>query len=376
GSGSAGGGGFGGGGGFWSFTLPARHILVFRFAESCLEGCYRDTIPSMALVIGVDEAGYGPNLGPLVIGLSAWKTGEVRSRGSGVGDAQATVNLYEQLADVVCDSPDGERVAIADSKALYKPGSGLGLLERGVLGTLAAMHDDAPKSWSALVEVTGADPNRRRRKLPWHETGFDPELTVDCADEDVASAARLLKQSSPTASLTAIRARLVFPAEFNELVERFDSKGLALSHVTLELLRDAVAAVPSPPPPTPIRVTCDKHGGRNRYAELLVEHFPEYPIATVCEGRRESRYRFGPDARFDVCFRTQGEEQLETALASMTAKYLRELAMKALNQFWTSHVPGLKPTAGYPVDAKRFKADIEEKRRELEIDDAVLWRKR
>lgn len=50
--------------------------------------------------------------------------------------------------------------------------------------------------------------------------------------------------------------------------------------------------------------------------------------------------------------------------------------MRALNDFWISHQPGLKPTAGYPVDAKRFKAEIAEIQRRLTIEDGLLWRER
>ena len=38
------------------------------------------------------------------------------------------------------------------------------------------------------------------------------------------------------------------------------------------------------------------------------------------------------------------------ALASMLAKYLREVFMRQFNRFWLGHVDGLKPTAGYPGD--------------------------
>jgi len=41
------------------------------------------------------------------------------------------------------------------------------------------------------------------------------------------------------------------------------------------------------------------------------------------------------------------------ALASMVSKYLRELLMGEFNRFWQEHVPGLRPTAGYPTDAAR-----------------------
>jgi hypothetical protein len=97
----------------------------------------------------------------------------------------------------------------------------------------------------------------------------------------------------------------------------------------------------------------------------------------VCEGAAESRYRWGAtDSRVEVAFRVKGEGFLPTALASMTAKYLRELAMRAFNEFWCARVPNLRPTAGYPTDAPRFKREIAALQRELGIDDHVLWRNR
>jgi hypothetical protein len=50
--------------------------------------------------------------------------------------------------------------------------------------------------------------------------------------------------------------------------------------------------------------------------------------------------------------------------------------MRAFNQFWAGHLPDLRPTAGYPVDARRFKRDIAAVQRDLGIDDRVLWRTR
>ena len=60
----------------------------------------------------------------------------------------------------------------------------------------------------------------------------------------------------------------------------------------------------------------------------------------------------------------------------MTAKYLRELAMLAFNGFWKERLPELKPTAGYPDDAKRFQADIQSAFTEMNLPLEHLWRKR
>ena len=84
--------------------------------------------------------------------------------------------------------------------------------------------------------------------------------------------------------------------------ERFGSKGAALSHVTIGLLRevmdvgtcDAVSRARLTAVDSPVFALCDKHGGRNRYAALLQHHFSEHWIEPVCESHAESRYEWGP----------------------------------------------------------------------------------
>ncbi len=58
-------------------------------------------------------------------------------------------------------------------------------------------------------------------------------------------------------------------------------------------------------------------------------------------------------------FSVGGDSFAPTALASMTAKYLRERLMAGVNRYWQSHIADLQPTAGYPLDAKRFRSQIE-----------------
>jgi len=60
----------------------------------------------------------------------------------------------------------------------------------------------------------------------------------------------------------------------------------------------------------------------------------------------------------------------------MVCKYVRELSMELFNEFWQSHVSDLKPTKGYPQDARRFRADIAQAQSVLGISDQVLWRER
>jgi hypothetical protein len=376
---------------------------------------------AMTVLIGVDEAGYGPNFGPLVVAATAWRVDQ-ESGVSGQGSKRVLIHkpagcatkravassptahgfpdLYKLLRKAVVRSPaeSSRRLAIADSKALYKAGFGVKQLERGVLAALAATEGATgrgsgmlPASSAACVErvaellaATGADPDGRRRELACH--GDDEQvLPLESLAKEICELAAKLRQACEQngVALIAIRARFIFPAEFNALVDYFGTKGGALSHVTLELVRRVVdevtdAGVGDEPARLDSMLIClDKHGGRNRYTALLQHHFPDSWIEPISENRNRSRYQWRHgEMTVEAHFRVGCEELLPTALASMTAKYHRELAMRAFNAFWTSRLPELRATAGYPGDSHRFKAEIQSLQRELGIDDRVLWRSR
>jgi len=234
--------------------------------------------------------------------------------------------------------------------------------------------DRRPDTWLDVWKSLAPDAVDSMRSVPWY-ADHDTPVPMDADTSELDSLGRALTEGLDAAGvrLLDIRSRAVFPERFNELVETYDNKGAALSHTTLDL----VAQVMRPIERGPISILCDKHGGRNRYGPLLEEHFPDSLIEIHGEGRERSVYQFGPpQRRVDIRFQMKGETHLPAALASMASKYLRELAMRAFNAFWCDKVPDLKPTAGYPQDAKRFKAEIADKQNELGIEDRVLWRNR
>src|SRR5205085_11536981 len=105
---------------------------------------------------------------------------------------------------------------------------------------------------------------------------------------------------------------------------------------------------------------------------------PDGMVIAQQESAARSAYRFlGSSPQVSVTFQPRADAgHFCVALASMASKYLRELLMREFNRFWQAHVPGLKPTAGYPTDAARFLEAIRPTAERLGITEAVLWRRK
>jgi hypothetical protein len=318
----------------------------------------------MKFLIGVDEAGYGPNLGPLIVATTVWQLPE----------EVETDGLYRALKKFVVgpESRAQNRLVVGDSKLLYRNRQDLGRLESVVLGAAVQLGLTCARwreLWSSLAQRCMDELTRE----PWFAE-FDAALPVEAdSSEIVRCAARWRTAFEATGiQLLAIRIAAVFPEEWNRLLQESAGKGDVLSRTTLELVRDCCEKHLST---GALFVHCDKHGGRNRYGHLLQQVFPDYLVEIYRESRPLSLYRWGPpDRRIEFCFEAKGECCLGSALASMVAKYLRELAMQPFNRFWCERVPALRSTAGYPTDARRFWQETADLRRDLAIEDNLVWR--
>jgi hypothetical protein len=209
---------------------------------------------------------------------------------------------------------------------------------------------------------------------PWHD-GYNEPLPLATTADDLTSVFALLADGcrSRKVRLAALEADVLSPRRFNDELAACGNKAEVLSLTTLRLARRLVDDLP----PGEVIVACDKHGGRAYYAALLQHVFESDLVRVRKETPALSIYQLVARGRtIEFRFMEKGERMLPTALASMTAKYLRELAMRPFNAFWQRHVPGLKPTAGYPTDAGRFYRDIRAARQRLGIDDRDLWRER
>jgi hypothetical protein len=320
----------------------------------------------MAWVIGIDEAGYGPKLGPFVMTAVALR----------VPDDPAGGDLWRRLAAAVRrdTDPDDGRLLVADSKVVYSPARGLRPLETAVLAASGPAGDNGCLLLHRYLEEFYGSSQAALRREPWYSG--TTALPVETEAAHAVAARTRFAEACRDAGVTCglVRGVVVCAEQFNALTEAAHSKGAVLRHGLAELVRECWRLGDD----EPLTFFVDKHGGRNTYAAMLQDAVPEGFVLAHQEGmarsvyavaglRREVRWTFQPRA---------DAEHFSVAMASMVSKYVREVLMGEFNRFWQQQVPGLKPTAGYPGDSARFYEAIRPAAERLGIPEVGLWRRK
>ena len=350
----------------------------------------------MALIYcGIDEAGYGPMLGPLCVGFSAFRVEDWTPEGG-------APDLWKLLDKAVCRKGRDSRgrIAVADSKKLKlsnqsKTRHPLTHLERGVLAFGGLVGEEPGPRVPRICEPSGlsepaepAEHSRHGRGTQGRELESDEALFtalgahmephVWYAGEPVAlplagSAAQLgisrnkLALACEGAGVVplALACIAVGESEFNEAVRTGGSKAHLTTRCFARYLRRVVERWGDSG--DEVRVVCDRHGGRTSYGSMIEMAVRGLgcEVETLEETERCSRYVISGGASPEeqgvhVQFRPEAEEaHLPVALASMTAKLVRELSMARFNRYWCARMPELKPTAGYVQDARRWLEDLD-----------------
>jgi hypothetical protein len=321
------------------------------------------------IVAGVDEAGYGPLLGPLVVGCAAFEI-------AGVDPAAVDVPcLWKRLGKYVSRNrlKSGKKIHVNDSKAVYSPSLGLKELERSVLAlstTWRGWCDGLDALLERLAEHAVAD----LPEYDWYRCGDGERFPVEQEGLPIRLFANALGPHMQQAGTTCVHmaARVVFERQFNRMVNATRNKSDALFSIAAIHLDYLLRTFAS----RGLLIVCDRQGGRERYGRLLRQMFEEWELEIDHETAAHSEYRLtnrGQVVRLVFCEKAEAG-CMSVALASMISKYLREAFMRRFNAYWKHHLPEVKPTAGYYGDGVRFLSDIEPKRRELGIRDEDLIR--
>lgn len=293
--------------------------------------------------VGIDEAGYGPLLGPLVIGAAAFR---VPAEGP---------SMRERLEGIVCRArgrrrKDDLRVAIDDSKEV-KGRLGLEGLCRGVCAAAVGAGCAVPTDLADWLERFGDRGVEAFEGDPWFEAPARERIPPFEAPPGFRER-WLLRGVEPLGVLVSP----LTPAELNEAFDATGNKARVLFLATMALLVRVLDAWPG----EDVTVLLDREGGRLDYGPYLAQVFPYQRLEALPSPRGEAHYAMREGGRtVRLAFVTKGDrEDLAAGLASMAAKMTRELFMGRLNAWFAARRPGLRPTAGYVEDGRRFLAEV------------------
>ncbi len=325
--------------------------------------------PVPLIYAGIDEAGYGPLLGPLCVGASVFRV-------DGWVEGEPAPDLWKALSGAVCrETRDSRRrIAVGDSKKLKLANSSvtkhpLTHLERGVLAFLSALASDAgdgaacPDSDLLMLQRLGV-------VLPeeaWY-SGEAEACPVGTSAGAVGIASNTLRLALERAGVGVVymKCSAIGEGAFNEIVQAAGTKAAATEAALVEHLwtiweRWGTLGAESG---GGVRVVCDRQGGRAFYTEMLQRAFPGVDVQETHQSETQSRYELrgtgagsedGRARHMHVLFLVESEQHhLPVAMASMIAKLTRETLMARFNRHWRARLPELKPTAGYRGDGWRW----------------------
>jgi ribonuclease HII len=333
----------------------------------------------MLIYAGIDEAGYGPMLGPLCVAATAFVVSDHDADPGG-----DICDLWKKLNRAVCRKRTDKRrrIAVDDSKKLKLPNDfdsngshPLKHLERGVLSFLGAGRESASVGGSAVCDCDDqlfGELSVTCSTAPWYSSSTP--LPVAHSEDELRIAINRLRRTLADEGVACalMRCEAIDAEAFNCQVELMGVK----SSVNFCAVMRHIDAIWKRWPHDSPHIVVDRQGGRTHYLRDLMISYPEAHVQILEETELLSQYRVEQGgSSCKISFAVEAESAyLPVALASMVAKYVRELFMIRLNRYFQGLMPELKATAGYTEDARRYLAQIDPLIASLGVDRRSLVR--
>jgi ribonuclease HII len=286
----------------------------------------------MSLHIGIDEVGYGPILGPLVV--TSVKTRFFKP-----------INFWRLF----------NFIKVCDSKRLYHGRQDFPDLEFSALSFLQALSTSGLPNYRQLMQrfvLPEFIPDLAR--YPWYQR--DLRLPLETRGSAIKASSRHITWVLRQLDLSLdVRVVLVESTEINRGINATGNKAEYLWKLCKRLILLALSSGDSY-----ITIEVGRLGGRKFYLQHLLPLFADSAIWVMEEREERSIYQITSNSRMiELRFLKDAEDHsFHVALSSIIGKYFRELSMKLWNRYWSHLVPQIAPTSGYAKDAKRFLADI------------------
>ena len=228
-----------------------------------IDGTGNGAIPQ-GIWVGIDEAGYGPNLGPLVM--------------TAVVAEGRPPDVWADLAAKVCRAGEpGDRLWVDDSKLVYQGRKGRDRLDAACLAAILAPGRERPETLGTLFDAVGAGTLDEVELTHWVES--DPPLSGEAPADGPLGCEHW--------RIVEVRSVVVGPMRFNADLDATGSKALVHFRAFARLLGHVWGRVGDD---VPASVLSDKHGGRHYYASALSDAFPDAWLDRGVEGADLSHY--------------------------------------------------------------------------------------
>lgn len=306
------------------------------------------------LVMGVDENGLGPVLGPLV------------TTGIGLSVARYQMGRHYEI---------GRELGIDDSKATAAFGK-MALAEGLALAVMESLYGALPGDAQSFLELLLLDtPELLQGRCPSASLPqcWSVAIALPCFGGDVVAGRKALKLLKKR-GIELVRAKsAVACTKF--LNDRL-ATGQSRVEVDLELMERLVLDARSQLG-AELYAVCGMVGGIRNYPDKL-RHILRADVRErlVKRGDQPGTLAYDVDGVGQVRFEIDADQNhLPVALASMIGKYVRELWMLRHNRFYQASDPTLLDVSGYhdPV-TRRFIEASRPLRRQLGVDEACFVR--